>query len=177
MPDMYAQRENALGLTVRSISSDVSAVTLGETIHCRSLGPEIPPGSMTGTIDRTVVATKQGPSFEFTMEGRIYRDGGSDSNHWKVMGEPNLELKCSEVNYRFTTCSTLVNRIPDVIAANPGLRSLDRLGPPSDKHHWSLRQARSNAKSGLSRSGKRDETRVDTVDVLDCSHSSRQGYF
>ena len=77
----------------------------------------------------------QGPHFEFTMEGRVYRDGEADSNDWKVTGEPDLELRCPEANYRFTTCSTLVNRIADVIAAAPGLCSPDGLGPPSYKHH------------------------------------------
>jgi hypothetical protein len=123
-----------LGLTVKTISSDVTPITLQETIHCRSLGTEIARGCMIGTIDRTVVSTQEGPQFEFTMEGRVYRDGESDSNHWQVKGEPNLDLKCQEANYRFTTCSTLVNRFPDVIAAAPGLCSLDKLGPPSYKH-------------------------------------------
>jgi 4-hydroxy-tetrahydrodipicolinate reductase len=69
------------------------------------------------------------------MEGRVYRDGETDSNHWQVKGEPDLELRCDKTNYRFTTCSTLVNRIPDVIAAAPGLCSLDMLAPPSYRHH------------------------------------------
>ena len=124
-----------LGLSVKSISSDVAAVTLGETIRCRSLKLDIPPGDMVGTVDRTFVSTQEGPEFAFTMEGRVYRDGETDSNHWQVKGEPDLELTCDKANYRFTTCSTLVNRIPDVVAAAPGLRSLDMLKPPSYRHH------------------------------------------
>lgn len=124
-----------LKLTVETIASDVTAVALQAPIQSRSLNAEIPPGNMVGTIDRTVVSTKEGPKFEFTMEGRVYRDGESDSNSWKIKGEPDLELSCQETNYRYTTCSTLINRIPDVIAAPPGLCSLDRLGPPSYRHH------------------------------------------
>lgn len=124
-----------LGLSVKSISSHVAAITLEDPIHCRSLAVEIPPGSMIGTIDRTVVTTQQGPVFEFFMEERVYRDGDADSNLWQVKGEPDLEPRCQEANYRFTTCSMLVNRIPDVVAASPGLLSLDMLKPPSYKHH------------------------------------------
>ena len=124
-----------LGLTVASISSDVTPVTSEQWFDCRSLGTSIQPGSMIGTIDRTVLSTREGPQFEFTMEGRVYRDGETDSNHWQVKGEPDLELRCDKTNYRFTTCSTLVNRIPDVIAAAPGLCSLDMLAPPSYRHH------------------------------------------
>ena len=124
-----------LGLTVKSIASDVAAVTLEEPIQSRSLKTEIPAGNMVGTIDRTAVATQEGPQFEFVMEGRVYREGETDSNTWQVKGEPDLELSCKRTNYRFTTCSTLINRIPDIVAAAPGLCSLDRLKPPSYRHH------------------------------------------
>lgn len=124
-----------LGLTVKTITSDVTAVTFREPIHSRSLKTNIPAGNMVGTIDRTVVSTREGPHFEFTMEGRVYREGETDSNSWQVKGEPDLELNCQQANYRFTTCSTLVNRIPDIVAAAPGLCSLDRLKPPSYRHH------------------------------------------
>lgn len=124
-----------LGLTVESISSDVTAVTFDTPVQSLSLATEIMPGHMAGTIDRTVVTTREGPLFEFTMEGRIYRPGETDSNAWQVKGEPDLELTCQKANYRFTTCSTLVNRIPDIIAAPPGLCSLDRLQAPGYRHH------------------------------------------
>lgn len=90
---------------------------------------------MVGTVDRTLPSTREGPAFEFTMEGRVYRPGETDSNTWQVRGEPDLEVTCREANYRFTTCSTLVNRIPDVLAAPPGPCSLDRLGPAIYRHH------------------------------------------
>lgn len=124
-----------LGLTVKTIASDVTAVTFEEPIQSRSLNMEIPAANMVGTIDRTILSTMEGPHFEFTMEGRVYREGDTDSNSWRVKGEPDLRLNCQETNYRFTTCSTLVNRIPDVIAAAPGLCSLDRLKPASYRHH------------------------------------------
>lgn len=124
-----------LGLTVRKISSDVRPVTSERSVHCRCLGSDIPPGSMIGTIDRTAVSTEEGPLFEFTMEGRVYRNDERHTNLWNVTGEPDLALQCSDTNYRFTTCSTLVNRIPDVIAAAPGLCSLDMPGPASYLRH------------------------------------------
>ena len=124
-----------LGLTVKNIASDVTAVTLEEPIQSRSLKAEIPAGHMVGTIDHTIVSTEEGPQFEFTMEGRAYREGETDSNSWRVKGEPDLELNCQNTNYRFTTCSTLINRIPDIVAAAPGLCSLDGLKPPSYHHH------------------------------------------
>lgn len=124
-----------LGFTVSAISSDVTAVTLDELIHSTSLKADIPPGNMIGTVDRTRISTNEGPVFSFAMEGRVYRPGETDTNSWKVAGEPDLELNCNKANYRFTTCSSLINRVPDVIAAAPGLCSLNMLGPPTYRHH------------------------------------------
>jgi 4-hydroxy-tetrahydrodipicolinate reductase len=123
------------GLRVASVVSDVTAVTAAERTYCRSLAEEIRPGCVIGTIDRTLITTREGPRFEFAMEGRVYRDAETDNNLWQVKGEPDLELSCENSNYRFTTCSTLINRIPDVIAAAPGLCSLDMLNPPAYRHH------------------------------------------
>lgn len=124
-----------LGLTVSTITSDVSAVTSNDPIFSKSLDANIPPGAMIGKVDRTRITTQEGAHFSFAMEGRVFRDGETDTNSWQINGEPDLELTCKKTNYRFTTCSTLVNRIPDVIAAAPGLCSLDHLGPASYRHH------------------------------------------
>lgn len=72
--------------------------------------------------------------FKFSMEGRVYREGEADMNEWRVLGEPELHLRNENVPYRFTTCASVVNRIPDGIRAEPGLVTLDCLGKPSYKH-------------------------------------------
>lgn len=124
-----------LGLRVSAILSDVTAITSEDPIYSKSLDAEIEPGAMIGTVDRTRITTHEGPHFSFAMEGRVFRDGETDTNSWQINGEPDLELTCDKANYRFTTCSTLINRIPDVIAAATGLCSLDSLGPASYRHH------------------------------------------
>ena len=126
-----------LGLTVASMTSDVTPVLADTITPCRSLGTDIAPGRMIGTIDRTCITTAQGPAFEFSMEGRVYRPGERDSNSWQVHGEPELMLENPVVPYRFTTCSTLVNRIPDVIRAAPGLVSLDQMEAPGYRNSLS----------------------------------------
>lgn len=67
-----------LGLTVKSVSSNVAPLIMDEPLQCRSLGVDIPTGSIVGTTDQTVVKNHQGPRFEFAMEGRVYRDGEGD---------------------------------------------------------------------------------------------------
>ena len=123
-----------LGLTVAEITSRVSPVLANQPTYCQSLNFMVAPDRMLGTVDTTDVQTNEGPRLTFAMEGRVYGEGETDVNEWHVKGEPDLHLRNDCVPYRFVTCSSVVNRIPDVIRAEPGLISLDRLGKPGYKH-------------------------------------------
>lgn len=124
-----------LGLSVAKMSSQVAPVVADEPVMCRSLNRMIPIGHLLGTVDTSEIQTVEGPLFKFAMEGRVYREDETDMNQWHVRGEPELHLRNDNVPYRFTTCTSVVNRIPDVIRAEPGLISLDRIGSPSYKHN------------------------------------------
>lgn len=120
-----------LGLSIRSIKSGVIPLVADAPVYCRTLGFEVPSGALIGTMDKTEATSVEGPSFSFTMEGRILRSGETDSNKGQIFGEPDLVLSNDRVPTRFITCSTLVNRTLDVIRAPPGLLSLDKLGSPA----------------------------------------------
>ncbi|WP_299984842.1 hypothetical protein [uncultured Ruegeria sp.] len=124
-----------LGLSAADISSTVLPIVADVPIACRALGTEVAVGSLIGTMDTTTLRTVEGPQFEFRMAGRIHQEGESDSNTWRVHGEPDLHLQNDNVPTRFITCSTMVNRIVDVIKAPPGLISLDMLSSPSLRSH------------------------------------------
>ena len=73
---------------------------------------------------------RRGPDL-LVRDGRPrVRGGESDANEWHVRGDPPLELRNDRVPTRVITCTSVVNRIPDVIAAPPGLITLDRLPRP-----------------------------------------------
>ncbi len=122
-------------LTVREVSSAVEPVIATADTPSRSMGGLIAAGDMLGVIDRTTIHTVEGPSFEFEMAGRVYVEGEVDRNEWEIHGEPNLHLRNDAVPTRLITCTTVVNRIPDVINAEPGLVTLDRLPQPRYRHH------------------------------------------
>ncbi len=88
-----------------------------------------------GITDTTTISTKEGPEFTLEMSGRIYSEGEIDVNEWKIYGEPDLNLTNLNVPTRLITCSTAVNRIPDVTNAEPGLITLDQLPQPRYRHH------------------------------------------
>jgi secondary-alkyl amine dehydrogenase [NAD(P)+] len=123
-----------LELTPAEVSSSVTPVIAREATPSRSLGRQVQPGEVLGVLDSTTIETREGPHFTFSMEGRVYEPGETDVNEWTVRGEPNLHLRNDDVPTRLITCTSVVNRIPDVILAEPGLVTLDRLGKPRYKH-------------------------------------------
>ena len=123
-----------LELTPSHISSTVTPVLADEPTPCRSLSRPVPAGHVLGVVDATTIECAEGPRFMFSMEGSVYREGQTDVNEWVVQGEPELHLRNDTVPTRLITCTSVVNRIPDVILAEPGLVTLDRLGKPRYKH-------------------------------------------
>jgi 4-hydroxy-tetrahydrodipicolinate reductase len=124
-----------LELTPAQVTPGVTPVLAQVDRPCRALGRVIPAGRVVGVVDSVTIATEEGPTFSFEMGGRIYEAGEADLNEWVIRGEPDeLRLLNERVPTRLITCTTLVNRIPDVINAEPGLVTLDRLGKPRYKH-------------------------------------------
>ena len=122
------------GLTPAAAVSSVAPVVSGEDVWSRSLDTTISAGHLLGVVDSVTLETREGPAFTFEMEGRLYREGEVDTNQWVIHGEPELRLFNDRVPTRLVTCTSVVNRIPDVIAAPPGLVTLDRLPKPRYKH-------------------------------------------
>jgi len=94
----------------------------------RALGRVIRAGCVVGVVDGVTLETREGPVLSFEMAGRIYEEGDADMNEWIVRGDPpELHLRNDRVPTRLITCTSVVNRIPDVINAEPGFVTLDRL--------------------------------------------------
>jgi 4-hydroxy-tetrahydrodipicolinate reductase len=94
----------------------------------RSLGRAVAPGQLLGVIDAATLTTLEGPTFTFEQTGCVYGPGQSDINEWVVRGEPEeLHLRNDRVPTQLATCTQVVNRIPDVIRAAPGLLTVAEL--------------------------------------------------
>ena len=125
-------------LNVVDVTSSVEPVLATRDTPSLSVGT-VSAGRLLGVVDSTTVETVEGPGFSFAMAGRIYEPGDSDTNEWTIRGEPDLHLRNDPVPYRTVTCTSVVNRIPDVIAALPGLITLDQL-PPARYYHGVLQR-------------------------------------
>jgi 4-hydroxy-tetrahydrodipicolinate reductase len=116
-----------LGLTMIDISQQLIPEFLDEDIHSTTLGRVIPAGQAIGMTARATAHTQEGIDLIMEVVGKVYRPEDADRNDWVVRGEPTTEIKCSGPDTVALTCATIVNRIPQVIAATPGFTALEKL--------------------------------------------------
>jgi len=115
------------GLTVKSVNTRTRPDIATRTIHSRSLNTDVAHGDVIGFTRIDEIQTEEGPEFVFEMSGRVYEPDQGDINEWSIEGEPNLMLSNGSVPTQLTTCTQLVNRIPDVIAAPAGFVTTEKL--------------------------------------------------
>jgi 4-hydroxy-tetrahydrodipicolinate reductase len=80
-----------------------------------------------GRSQITEIETHQGIKLIGEEVSKIYRPGESDQNKWQILGVPNTYLENKNVATDLQTCTSIVNRIPDVINCEPGYITIDML--------------------------------------------------
>jgi hypothetical protein len=115
------------GLTAKSINSTTRPDIARESMHSQALGIDVAEGDVIGFTDIDEIQTVEGPVFVFEMSGRVYGAEDGDINEWEIKGEPDLVLSNGTVPTQITTCTQLVNRIPDVINAAAGFTTMEKL--------------------------------------------------
>jgi hypothetical protein len=118
-----------LGLSVASQQSTTRPEVAKQPVPSKSLGITVDTGRVIGFTDVDTVRSHEGITLTFEMTGRLYLEGEADINDWTVTGEPELRLLNPAVPTGVTTCTQLVNRIPDVINAPPGFITIEKLPP------------------------------------------------
>jgi 4-hydroxy-tetrahydrodipicolinate reductase len=64
------------------------------------------------------------------MEARVmFKAGDTEHMHWAVEGSPSARITVERDDSSDMTIASLFNRIPDVIAAPPGVQLVTQLGP------------------------------------------------
>ena len=114
-------------LTPKRLSHQRVPVITDKEILWRSLERRVPAGRTIGFTDVDRLETEEGPELSLEMSGKLYDEHESDINEWTLQGEPSVTLAMSNVPSHVTTCTGVVNRVPDVINAAPGFVTVDRL--------------------------------------------------
>jgi 4-hydroxy-tetrahydrodipicolinate reductase len=89
----------------------------------------MPAGDELGMSAVVTVQTYQGPVIETQCIGKIYGPGDQDCNDWTLRGEPETIIKMVRPASIEVTCATIVNRLPDLLAAPPGFFTTDKMPP------------------------------------------------
>ena len=59
--------------------------------------------------------------------GKVYADTDFDKNEWTVFGEPDTTITVNRPATVELTCATIVNRLPDLINAEPGFITTEKM--------------------------------------------------
>ena len=117
-----------LGLTVKSQTQKTVPTTYKEDIYSETLGKTVKVGEATGMSAIVTTNTAEGIVIESECIGKVYSKEEYDKNEWTVYGEPDTTITVAKPATVELTCATVANRIPDVINAEPGYVTSDKLG-------------------------------------------------
>ena len=130
-----------LGLTIISQTQKCVPQTYKDDIYSSTLDMTIKAGDATGMSAVVTTKTKEGITIESECIGKVYAPDEFDKNVWTVEGEPTTTITVEKPATVELTCATVVNRIPDVIKAEPGYITTEKLGKMSKKNRpfWTWR--------------------------------------
>ena len=117
-----------LGLTIESQTQKTVPQTYKEDIYSTTLGMTVKAGDATGMSAVVTTTTKEGITIESECIGKVYSKEDYDKNEWTIYGEPDTTITVARPATVELTCASIVNRIPDVINAEAGYVTTEKLG-------------------------------------------------
>lgn len=118
----------ALGLTVKNQSQKCVPQKAKEDIYSSTLNMTVKKGRATGMSAVVTTTTKEGVTLETECIGKVYAKDEFDRNTWTIEGEPNTTITVDRPATVEMTCASIVNRIPDLMKAEPGYVPTCRMG-------------------------------------------------
>lgn len=119
----------ALGLEVTSVTEEREPVLDDKPVYSHALQADIPPGVCLGTRITTRVTTREGINAVSINELRVLRPDEKEHMVWEVQGRPETKIRVDRTDSMHSSAACMVNRIPDVLAAEPGIQVISQLGP------------------------------------------------
>lgn len=121
----------AIGFRARRVEERLEPVLLDRPVACAALGRTIEPGMSAGSRFSIEIDTEEGPQIRANSALSLLLEGERELLEWRVQGDSPAVATLTDLDTGLGTATHLVNRIPQVLAAAPGLITLDRLGPLS----------------------------------------------
>ncbi|MDR1087190.1 MAG: hypothetical protein LBL16_02975 [Endomicrobium sp.] len=119
-----------LGLTITRQTQKTVPQTYGKDLKSSTLQMIVKAGNATGMSAIVTTQTKEGVTIESECIGKVYAPEEFDQNDWIIQGEPDTEVLINRPATVELTCATIVSRIPDVINAESGYVTTDKMSTP-----------------------------------------------
>lgn len=119
---------SALGLHTKSQSQRCVPHIAKDDLNSSTLNMTITKGNVTGMSAIVTTETEEGITIESECVGKVYASDEFDSNEWTVYGEPNTTVTINRPQTVEMTCASIVNRLPDVIRADAGYVTTEKMG-------------------------------------------------
>ena len=119
----------ALGFEVIEVSEEREPILDSEPVFSNALGANIEPGICLGTRITTRVRTREGVNATSINELRVLKPGEKEHMVWEVQGRPETVIRVDRTDSMHSSAACMVNRVPDVLNAEPGIQVISQLGP------------------------------------------------
>ena len=119
----------ALGYTITTTQVRVEPVTFDAPLESALMGTTIAAGLCVGTRIVSEIRTQQGVTATTDIQLRLFRPGETEYTFWSVDGLPRTRVRVERDDSAHATAANLFNRIPQIIAAPPGIVLVSQLGP------------------------------------------------
>lgn len=125
---------HALGYTVTNVREWREPVISDKPVHSHLFEQTFAPGIVIGTRIIAEVETAEGVPATTHIELRILEEGESEHMVWELDGRPATKVRVDRTEPVHTSAACLIHRVPDVIAAPPGIQPISQLGVLKPKH-------------------------------------------
>ena len=118
----------AIGYTIKETTTRLEPVVLDVPMPLHMFEEPIPAGDCVGTRIICECVTNEGPTAKVEIELKLLQEGEVEHMMWTVKGRPEITIRVERNDSAHATAGCLFNRIPDIIAAKPGIVPVSQMG-------------------------------------------------
>ena len=118
---------NYMGLHIKSQKVEDIPFTSDKDLFCTPMNLEVKAGKVIGESAVCTTETEEGITVIFEIGGKIYEEGDIDSTQWVIEGDPTTRIVIDRPPTPQLTCTISINRIADIINAEPGYITTEQL--------------------------------------------------
>ena len=119
-----------LGLHPYHQKSMLKPLLAKKDMYCETIDRHVKAGQLIGNYVESTVKTEEGVDLCCEFVSKMSEEGDSDLNKWVITGVPNINVITERMQGEITTGSSMVNRLPDVINAAPGVIAASEMPAP-----------------------------------------------